>query len=211
MSFQKNVLRCSFCVLPFRIDVWRDCLIVNFTNGTCGISCNICNMSWFWSFCASTPPTVVVGRRMNRSRFPDFASNRTKKKSRRKVLATEMEIRFFAVRVLYQAWRCQVVAYKLNLKEMFVISNISKLSQIYVSALRWCVFWRVRFWKDIAFALRLDTNPLYFLPCFPPPWFRLSICWSKTGPRWSEAEVCKIWKTDILIIWSILFFNIDLS
>ena len=130
MSFQKNVLRCSFCVLPFRIDVWRDCLILNFTNGTCGISCNICNMSWFWSFCASTPPTVVVGRRMNRSRFPDFASNRTKKKSRRKVLATEMEIRFFAVRVLYQAWRCQVVAYKLNLKEMFVISNISKLSQI---------------------------------------------------------------------------------
>lgn len=103
--------------------------ILNFTHGTCGISCNICNMSWFWSFCASTPPTVVVGRRMNRSRFPDFASNRTKKKSRRKVLATEMEIRFFAVRVLYQAWRCQVVAYKLNLKEMFVIS-ISKLSQI---------------------------------------------------------------------------------
>ena len=25
MSFQKNVLRCSFCVLPFTIDVWRDC------------------------------------------------------------------------------------------------------------------------------------------------------------------------------------------
>jgi len=92
-----------------------------------------------------------------------------------------------------------------DLQHLEVISNFN------VSALRWCVFWRVRFWKDIAFALRLDANPLYFLPCFPPPWFRLSVCWSKTGPRWSEAEVCKIWKTDILIIWSILFFNIDLS